>query len=70
MDPELLLEKHLDSSSDSAAVLVVAGSSSIHHVFTWLLILFTAFHLVDDEHIVSSFVSHTEFLQARVLSEA
>ena len=72
MDPELL-EKHVASSSGSAAMLIVAGWSSFHHVFTWLLICFTdikpAFQLVDNEHIVSSFISRIEFLQARVLSE-
>lgn len=70
MDPELLLEEHLDSSSDRAAVLIVAGWSSTHHVFSRLLTFSAAFHLVDDEHIVSSFISHIEFLQARVLPES
>lgn len=70
MDPELLLEEHLDSSSDRAAVLIVAGWSSTHHVFSRLLTFSAAFHLVDDEHVVSSFISHIEFLQARVLPES
>lgn len=70
MDPELLLEEHLESSSDRAAVLIVAGWSSTHHVFSRLLTFSAAFHLVDDEHVVSSFISHIEFLQARVLPES